>query len=339
MAAATSSALTNRPCGWRTFRAALLPPRGSTANGNQLLWRVESVRGEYAEISLLDSNDRETRTEPIEDLILVAEFRDRIYPGLRPNGTVEHGGDKPFHTVINGENFHVLEQLTFTHAGSVDAIYIDSPYNTGARDWKYNNDYVEGDDLYRHSKWLAFMERRLILAKRLLKPDDSVLIVTIDEKEYLRLGLLLEQTFLEAEIQMLSVAISPSGNARTGGSRRSDEYVFIVSFGDSAPTPLPLSSEWLGQRPQQTSFVGTASCALELVLVAVTGRGCSTPSLFPRVKVTSSTLAMHFPLRRLRQLLFLRPTRSLSSRSRPMVHTVDGRSDLNPRVSMPSKAS
>ena len=85
--------------------------------------------------------------------------------------------------MINGENFHVLEQLTFTHEHTIDAIYIDPPYNTGARDWKYNNDYVEGDDLYRHSKWLAFMERRLKLAKRLLNPDDSVLIVTIDEKE------------------------------------------------------------------------------------------------------------------------------------------------------------
>jgi adenine-specific DNA-methyltransferase len=83
---------------------------------------------------------------------------------------VERGGDKPFHTVINAENFHALKTLTFTHRGKVDAIYIDPPYNTGAKDWKYNNDYVEGDDLYRHSKWLAFMERRLLLAKELLNP-------------------------------------------------------------------------------------------------------------------------------------------------------------------------
>jgi adenine-specific DNA-methyltransferase len=53
-----------------------------------------------------------------------------------------------------------------------DCIYIDPPYNTGAKDWKYNNDYVESDDLYRHCKWLAFMERRLLLAKELLKPED-----------------------------------------------------------------------------------------------------------------------------------------------------------------------
>ena len=100
--------------------------------------------------------------------------------------------------MINAENFHALETLLFTHRGKVDCIYIDPPYNTGAKDWKYNNDYVEGDDLYRHSKWLALMERRLLLAKELLNPDDSVLIVTIDEKEYLRLGLLLEQMFPDA---------------------------------------------------------------------------------------------------------------------------------------------
>ena len=151
---------------------------------------------------------------------MVAEFRDPIYPGLVSTGKVERGGDKPFHTVINAENFHALQALLFTHRGKVDCIYIDPPYNTGAKDWKYNNDYVEGDDLYRHSKWLAFMERRLLLAKELLNPDDSVLIVTIDEKEYLRLGLLLEQIFPEARIQMVSSVIKPAGHRAEPEFRR-----------------------------------------------------------------------------------------------------------------------
>jgi len=99
----------------------------------------------------------------------VAEFRDPIYPGLVSTGRVERGGDKPFHTVINAENFHALQLLLYTHEGKVDAIYIDPPYNTGAKDWKYNNDYIDADDSYRHSKWLAFMERRLKLARRLLR--------------------------------------------------------------------------------------------------------------------------------------------------------------------------
>ena len=140
----------------------------------------------------------------MEDLVVVAEFRDPIYPGLVSTGKVERGGDKPFHTVINSENYHALQALLFTHRGKVDAIYIDPPYNTGAKDWKYNNDYVESDDHYRHSKWLAMMERRLLLAKELLNPDDSVLIVTIDEKEYLRLGLLLSRSSLKPSIQMVT---------------------------------------------------------------------------------------------------------------------------------------
>jgi len=83
----------------------------------------------------------------------------------------------------HGENFHALEALTYTHRGKIDAIYIDPPYNSGAKDWKYNNDYVGEEDLYRHSKWLAFMERRLKISGDLLKPNDSVMIIAIDENE------------------------------------------------------------------------------------------------------------------------------------------------------------
>lgn len=172
-----------------------------------------------------------SRSTDVDDLVVVAEFRDPIYPGLVSTGKVERGGDKPFHTVINAENFHALQTLLFTHRGKVDAIYIDPPYNTGARDWKYNNDYVEGDDLYRHSKWLAFMERRLLMAKELLNPDNSVLIVTIDEKEYLRLGLLLEQTFPEGKMQMVSSLINPTGAIRTNEFTRTNEFIYFVSFG------------------------------------------------------------------------------------------------------------
>lgn len=128
--------------------------------------------------------------------------------------------------------------------GKVDCIYIDPPYNTGAKDWKYNNDYVDGADAYRHSKWLSFMQRRLRLAKKLLNPKDSVLIVTIDEKEYLHLGCLLEEMFPEAIMQMISSVISFKGSARKQQFTRLDEYIFILVFGEATIQRLPLSDEW-----------------------------------------------------------------------------------------------
>ena len=225
----------------RGDKVRFLPERGEKPSSvDHRLWRVDRVRrtrrGRVAD--LVRQQDPESEIErasrPVEDLAVVAEFRDPIYPGLVSTGKVERGGDRPFHTVINAENFHALQVLLYTHEGQVDAIYIDPPYNTGARDWKYNNDYVDDDDAYRHSKWLAMMERRLKLAKRLLNPESSVLIVTIDEKEYLRLGLLLQQVFEASRVQMVSVTISPRGANRLSEFSRIDEYAFYVFVGSAS---------------------------------------------------------------------------------------------------------
>ena len=227
----------------------MISPRGQAPKAvNSKLWRVVAIEGKGSErIATLEPyppvEPLEASTTSVADLVVVAEFRDPIYPGIVSTGKVERGGDKPFHTVINGENYHALQTLLFTHRGKVDAIYIDPPYNTGAKDWKYNNDYVESDDLYRHSKWLAFMERRLLLAKELLDPDGSVLIVTIDEKEYLRLGLLLQQTFPEATIQMVSSQINPKGTGRANEFNRVDEYLFFAWQGEAKLGRLPSDVE------------------------------------------------------------------------------------------------
>lgn len=215
----------------------ILPPRESTAKGDRRLWKVTgfeaSADGRMAKLELLYSVDVERQSVAVADLIVVAEFKDYIYPGLVSTGKVERGDGKPYHTVINGENFHVLEALTFTHRSKIDAIYIDPPYNSGASDWKYNNDYVGEDDIYRHSKWLAFIERRLLIARQLLNPDNSVLIVAIDDKEYNRLGLLLEQIFPEARIEMVTSIINPRGKYRKGNFGRCEDFLFFVMIGAS----------------------------------------------------------------------------------------------------------
>ena len=177
-----------------------------------------------------------------------------IYPTLRIMDQVLHAPDKDlWHALIEADNYYALQLLAYLYPGMVDCIYIDPPYNTGAKDWKYNNDYVDSSDQYRHSKWLSMMKRRLLLAKKLLNPKDSVLIVTIDEKEYLHLGCLLEELFPEAKIQMISSVINNGGSMRSKEFTRVDEYLFFVMLGGSGPEQLPLEKEWLGNVKHTTT--------------------------------------------------------------------------------------
>lgn len=174
----------------------------------------------------------------IDDLVVVAKFGEPIYPYLKQVDSVCNAPNSDlWHMLIEADNYHALQLLEYLYAGKVDCIYIDPPYNTGAKDWKYNNDYVDGNDSYRHSKWLSMMQKRLKLAKRLLNPGDSVLIVTIDEKEYLHLGCLLEELFPEARMQMITSVISAKGVVRTGQFSRVEEYIFIIEFGLSSLVP------------------------------------------------------------------------------------------------------
>ena len=210
----------------------ILAPRGQKeTEENSVPWCVKYIDNGIAYLE----HDGEAKDVPLEDICVLVSYRDVIYPGLKEIDRVERGNpEDPYHMVINYENYHALEALTYAYAGKVDCIYIDPPYNGEQKDWKYNNDYVGKEDKYKHSKWLAFMERRLKLAKQLLNPKDSVLIVTIDEKEYLRLGCLLEDVFPEARIQMISDVINPRGTTRDGSFSRTDEYIFIVQMGTNS---------------------------------------------------------------------------------------------------------
>lgn len=124
---------------------------------------------------------------------------------------IKDKNDKPVNILIEGDNYHALSVLNFTHQGKVDVIYIDPPYNTGARDWKYSNDFVDTNDEFRHSKWLSFMAKRLRLAKNLLKESSGVLICTIDDNEQATLGLLLQELFPNYEIVGVVIVHNPAG--------------------------------------------------------------------------------------------------------------------------------
>lgn len=105
--------------------------------------------------------------------------------------------DKPTNILIEGDNYHALSVLNYTHAGKIDVIYIDPPYNTGgSKEWKFNDRWIDRNDTYRHSKWLSFMSHRLRIVNDLLKPS-GVILISIDDNEYAQLKLLCDKIFSE----------------------------------------------------------------------------------------------------------------------------------------------
>lgn len=120
----------------------------------------------------------------------------------------------PTHLLLEGDNYHALSVLNYTHAGKIDLIYIDPPYNTGNRDWKYNNDYVDAEDSFRHSKWLSFMASRLRLAKNLMK-DDGLIVCAIDHYELFYLGVIMDTIFGESNrLGIVTIRSTPQGRGK-----------------------------------------------------------------------------------------------------------------------------
>lgn len=169
--------------------------------------------------------------------------------------------DKPVNLLIEGDNYHALSVLNYTHAKKIDVIYIDPPYNTGAKDWKYNNAYVDENDAYRHSKWLSFMDKRLRLAKNLLK-HNGVLICTIDENEHASLGLLLQKIFIDREIVCVTIIHNPGGIQGNNFSYCHEYSYFVYPSGgryinlqerDENPDVRPLRNVSKGDHLRETA--------------------------------------------------------------------------------------
>lgn len=135
--------------------------------------------------------------------------------------------DKEYNFILEGDNLHSLKLLEKTHKNSIDVIYIDPPYNTGAKNWKYNNAFVDSQDAFRHSKWISMMSRRLTIAKRLLK-DAGVLICAIDENEIATLKLLLEDTFGDGyKVDVISIIQNPRGIQGDNFSYTNEYALFV----------------------------------------------------------------------------------------------------------------
>ena len=130
--------------------------------------------------------------------------------------------------LIEGDNYHSLSVLNYTHKGKIDLIYIDPPYNTGNNDFIYNDQYIDTEDAYRHSKWLSFMRNRLVLARDLLKPT-GLLFISIDDNEQAHLRVLCNKIFGEANYRATIVVKGNPRGRDYGGIARTHDYILVYS--------------------------------------------------------------------------------------------------------------
>lgn len=201
-------------------------------------WIVVGFADQDRKVAVLSGDGGE---RPVDDLAVVREFGEPIYPGLRSVERIPNGPeDAPWHVVINGENYHALQALRTTHREKIDLIYIDPPYNTGNDGWIYNDRYVDQADRAKSSKWLSFLERRLLIARDLLKPN-GVICISIGYAEAHRLQLLAEQTFRAHNVQLVTLQTSEAVNPKAGFNFVHEHLVCIT------PTDFV---------PQQMTFTG-----------------------------------------------------------------------------------
>ena len=156
-----------------------------------------------------------------EELPVLCEVKDKAILSDAP--------DAPNHILIEGDNLEALTALSYTHEGKIDVIYIDPPYNTGNKDFVYNDSFVDTEDSYRHSKWLSFMNKRLKIAKKLLS-DKGVIFISIDDNEQANLKLLCDETFGVKNYVSTLIWKSKSGGANDSSSFGVDhEYLLCYA--------------------------------------------------------------------------------------------------------------
>jgi adenine-specific DNA-methyltransferase len=193
-----------------------------------LVWESEKIREHF---------DSQTSLPVLEDVSKLA---------------IKSNSEKPTHLLIEGDNYPALALLNATHSSKVDFIYIDPPYNTGNKDFKYNDDFVERDDVYRHSKWLAFMSKRLELAKTLLS-EYGIIFVSIGEDEQANLKLLMDSVFGENNFVETFIWESIFRPSNLGKSvRRNSEYVLCYVRNKSDNFTLAQKSQETQGEPSLT---------------------------------------------------------------------------------------
>lgn len=187
---------------------------------------LELIRGHKKYGLVWEDKPEDIEERLREDLPVLVERNDeKVHPIISDNP------DAPNHLIIEGDNLAALTELSYTHAGKIDVIYIDPPYNTGNKDFKYNDKYVDSDDEFRHSKWLCFMSKRLKIAKSLLSYN-GLIFISIDDNEQAALRMLCDEIFGSNNfLNCVSIKAKASSGASGGGEdkklKKNIEYLLI----------------------------------------------------------------------------------------------------------------
>lgn len=200
--------------------------------------------------------------------------------------------DAPHHVLIEGDNLHALAALQYTHAGKIDVIYIDPPYNTGNKDFRYNDDYVDKEDSFRHSKWLSFMEKRIRFSRTLLS-ECGVFLVSIDDNEFAQLSMLVRDVFRDQnEVARLPTIMNLKGNQDQFAFAGAHEYTIVAcldkesaDFGQFPVDEDEIEEEW------ETDDVGYFKRGAPLNATGIDSPRSKRPNMFYPLLVKGGTVS------------------------------------------------
>lgn len=199
----------------------------NNTNEKELLARIQDLEKQIKNLKDRKKFGLVWENKP-EDVVLACETQVPILKEVKSRKLVSDN-KLPTNVLIEGDNYHSLSVLNYTHKGMVDVIYIDPPYNTGATDWRYNNDYVDSTDQWRHSKWISLMRNRLVLAKNLLS-ERGVIYCAIDHYELFALGLLCDEIFGESNrLGVVTVIHKPEGRQFANFFSPSNEFMLVYA--------------------------------------------------------------------------------------------------------------
>lgn len=238
-----------------------------------LIHRISEIEGlSDKERSALLGLLRESKTYGLvwEDKPEAVEERLRdelpVLTEMKERALISEDKDAPNHILIEGDNLEALTTLAYTHAGRIDVIYIDPPYNTGNKDFVYNDSFVDKEDSYRHSKWLSFMSRRLKIAKQLLS-NKGVIFISIDENELAQLKILCDEIFLESNclgILVWEATTQPinAGKAKFQLQQKTENILCYTSKFDNKYFKLKIDETKSPKYPHQGKL---GACRLEII--------------------------------------------------------------------------